>query len=312
MTQGLHIGIDLGGTKILGVIMDGSSREIGRVQRPTPHNDYPKTIKEISDIISRLETDAGANNSSVGVGIPGSLSPHTGLMQNANSTWLNGQPFGEDLEAILRRPIRLTNDANCFTLSEATDGAAQDAHCVFGVILGTGCGGGIVVDGLVLNGAQSISGEWGHTPLPAPRHDELPGLDCWCGRTNCLETWISGPGLSADHMRRTGNNLTAQDIASLAGGHDDNAQTTLERHLDRLARGLGIVVNLIDPDVIVLGGGLSNMNHLYQQLPDALQPHIFSDHPKIRIVAPRYGAASGVRGAAWLGAGRYTTHKIAQ
>jgi fructokinase len=232
--------------------------------------------------------------------MPGSLSPASGLVQNANSTWLNGRPFGRDLEAHLSRPVRLANDANCFALSEAVDGAGAGARSVLGVILGTGCGGGLVYDGALIDGPRGIGGEWGHNPLPWPRGDEHPGPACWCGRTGCMETWVSGPGLEADHARATGECLAADAIAARATAGDAKARATLDRHASRLARGLATVVNVFDPEVIVLGGGLSKLAHLYEVLPALVAPHVFADTPQVAIKPPRWGDAGGVRGAAWL------------
>jgi fructokinase len=232
--------------------------------------------------------------------MPGSISPATGLVQNANSTWLNGRRFGEDLAAAIGADVRMANDANCFALSEARDGAAAGAGSVFGVIIGTGCGGGIVIDGRLVDGPRGIAGEWGHTPLPWPRPDEFPGPVCWCGRNGCLETWVSGPAVAADHARIAGARLTAEAVAAAAAGGDATASATLARHADRLARGLGVVCNMLDPEVIVLGGGLSQLAHLYEALPRLVAPHLFADHVRIDIRPPRWGDASGVRGAAWL------------
>jgi fructokinase len=236
----------------------------------------------------------------IGIAVPGSISPLTGLMQNANSTWLNGRPFDRDLAVALATPVRLANDANCFALSEAIDGAGENARIVFGVILGTGCGGGLVVNGRLLDGPRSIGGEWGHNPLPWATSDEYPGPHCWCGRNGCLETWVSGPGMAADYARLTGETLTAVEIVERAGYGNDAAMATLSRHADRLARGLAHVVNITDPDVLVLGGGLSQLPHLYEQLPQLMGPHIFADRASIVIKAPRWGDASGSRGAARL------------
>ena len=241
-----------------------------------------------------------APGAKIGIAVPGSISPLTGLMQNANSTWLNGRAFDRDLAVALATPVRLANDANCFALSEAIDGAAENARIVFGVILGTGCGGGVVVDGRLLDGPRGIGGEWGHNPLPWTTSDEYPGPSCWCGRKGCLETWVSGPGMAADHARVTTEILTAQEIAARAGCGNGTARATLSRHADRLARGLAHVVNIIDPDVLVLGGGLSKLSHLYEQLPQLMGPHIFADGSSVVIKPPRWGDASGSRGAARL------------
>ncbi|MEQ1697144.1 MAG: ROK family protein [Hyphomicrobiaceae bacterium] len=295
----LRLGIDLGGTKIAGAVLDRAGTTVATHTIPTPQNDYPATLRAIASLVEKLEAKT-ASGLSVGVGIPGSLSPATGLMQNANSTCLNGQPFDRDLEALLGRPARFANDANCFALSEATDGAATGAHTVFGVILGTGCGGGIVIGGKILDGPRGIGGEWGHNPLPWPTPEELAHPPCWCVRNGCIETWVSGPGLAADHTHVTSEHLTAEAIAAAAASGNPQARASLGRHASRLARGLASVVNLLDPDVIVLGGGLSSLPHLYTSLPALMAPYIFADNTDVAIRPPKHGPASGVRGAAWL------------
>ena len=295
----LRLGIDLGGTKIAGAVLDGSGATVASTIIATPQDDYTATLRAIASVVGALESKT-VSGLTVGVGIPGSLSPSTGLMQNANSTCLNGQPFDRDLEALLARPVRFANDANCFALSEATDGAGQGARTVFGVILGTGCGGGIVIDGKIIDGPRGIGGEWGHNPLPWPTAQELAHPPCWCVRSGCIETWVSGPGISADHAHVTGKTLTVETIAAAAATGDAAANATLDRHAHRLARGLATVVNLLDPDVIVLGGGLSSLPHLYTSLPSLMAPFIFADNTDISIRPPKHGPASGVRGAAWL------------
>ncbi len=295
----MRIGIDLGGTKIEGIALAESGAEAVRLRIPTPRGDYPATLEAIAGLVAELEDRTGQRGP-VGVGIPGALSPRTGLVKNANSTWMIGRPFDEDLAAALQRPVRVTNDANCFALSEATDGAAAGAGCVFGVILGTGVGGGIVLDGHCLEGASRIAGEWGHNPLPAPTDDERPGLPCYCGRSGCVETFLSGPGMAADHERATGRTLSAPEIAEAASVGDPGAGATLDRYVDRLARALGVVVNILDPDVVVLGGGVSNLAGLPERVQEALPPYVFSDEVAVRVVRHRHGDASGVRGAAWL------------
>jgi fructokinase len=302
-----RIGIDLGGTKIAGLMTrrdpDGAETVAAEHRILAPRNDYTATIAAIVAVVDHLERSAGplqGPRASVGIGMPGSLSPTTGLVQNANSVWLNGQPLQRDLEAALGRPLRFANDANCFALSEATDGAAAGARVVFGVILGTGCGGGIVVDGKLVDGPHAIGGEWGHTPLPWMTIAEFPGATCWCGRTACLETFVSGTGLAADHQRITGTALTAEAIVAAAAAGDATAAATLTRHVDRLARGLALISNILDPDVIVLGGGLSKLGHLYTQLPGLMTRHMFTDHARPAIRPPRFGDASGVRGAVRL------------
>ena len=299
MSSAVRIGIDLGGTKIAGIAMDDTDQVISKSRVSTPRDDYSATIEAIAGVVRDLETETGSEGT-VGIGMPGSISPATGVVQNANSVWLNGRPFDADLTARLERPVRLANDANCFALSEAADGSGKGASCVFGVILGTGCGGGIVIDGKAVTGPRAIGGEWGHTPLPWPTAEEHPGPECWCGRNGCLETWISGPGLAADHARHTGQEVTAEDIAAQAAGGDETAQASLQRHADRLARGLAVVVDIVDPDIIVLGGGLSNLTHLYRDVAPQVASHVFADETDVSIVPPAHGAASGVRGAARL------------
>ncbi len=295
----LRLGIDLGGSKIAGVALAADGRRIAEHRIAAPRHDYAATLNAIALMVQRLEDSAGGRGS-VGIGMPGSLSPATGLVQNANSTWLNGQPFGRDLEARLGRPVRLANDANCFALSEATDGAGAGARSVFGVILGTGCGGGLVFDGALLDGPRGIGGEWGHNPLPWAGSDEHPGPVCWCGRMGCMETWVSGPGLEADHARTSGEQLSAEAIAARAIAGDLAACATMARHASRLARGLAGVINVFDPEVIVLGGGLSQLAHLYEALPGLVAPHVFAARADVVVRPPRWGDASGVRGAAWL------------
>lgn len=299
MTSGLRIGIDLGGTKIAGVGLNRDGAVAASERIPTPRMDYTATLETIAGVVERIEAATGRAGS-VGIGTPGSISPKSGLVQNANSVWLNGQPLQQDLETRLDRPVRLANDANCFALSEATDGAARDAATVFGVILGTGCGGGIVIDGKCLVGPRAIGGEWGHTPLPWCTDKEHPGPECWCGQFGCIETWVSGPGLANNHRAETGETLSAEIISARALAEEPQALASLMRHTNRLARALAMVVNIIDPDVIVLGGGLSNLGHLYDQLPGEIEPYIFADHADICVLPALHGDSSGVRGAAWL------------
>jgi fructokinase len=255
-------------------------------------------IATIAELVGELERTAGAT-ASVGVSMPGSISAATGLVQNANSTMLNDRPFGRDVEAALGRPVRLANDAHCLALSESADGSGAGVESMFAVILGTGCGGSLIFGGRIVDGPNRCGGEWGHVPLPWAGSDEMPGPDCWCGRHGCLETWLAGPALSRDHARATQEELSAAQIAARAA-HDDGARASLDRHLSRLGRGLAMVVNLVDPGVIVLGGGLSNMPHLYERLPAAIEPFIFAARPTVRILPPSHGDASGVRGAARL------------
>lgn len=291
------IGIDLGGTKIEAILMAATGEIADRRRIPTPRHDYAATLDALRDMANALDPEGQAP---VGIGMPGSISPATKRVQNANSTWLNGKPFAEDVRVHLARPVRLANDADCFALSEATDGAGSRARSVFGVILGTGCGGGIVIDGRLKSGPHAAAGEWGHTPLPWTDASEIPAPTCWCGRLSCMETWVSGPAIAADHKRATGEHHSAEQIARAAASGDEAASATLARHAQRLARGLALVTNILDPDVIVLGGGLSELPHLYEALPRLMAPHIFADAPRPTIRPPKWGATSGVRGAAWL------------
>ena len=295
----MRLGIDLGGTKIEICALAADGRCLLRRRVPTPQGDYPATLRAIAALVADAEHELGRRGS-VGIGIPGAESQRDGRIKNANSTCLIGQPLRHDLQALLGREIRLANDANCFALSEAVDGAGQGARCVFGVILGTGVGGGIVIDGQVLVGAHAIAGEWGHNPLPADAADPLPPLPCYCGRSGCVETWLSGPGLAADHRRVSGETLTASDIAGRAAAGDSACAATLERHGRRLGRALAGVINLLDPDVVVLGGGLSQLPGLSASLPEFCGRHVFSDDFHTRFRLPVHGDSSGVRGAAWL------------
>lgn len=295
----MRIGIDLGGTKIEGIALDDDGSTLARRRVRTPYGDYTGTLDTIADLVDWLEREAGASGS-VGIGTPGAISPATGLFKNANSVFLNGRPGHDDLTRRLDREIRVANDANCFALSEAVDGAGRGHGVVFGAILGTGCGGGIVVDGRVLTGPNAIAGEWGHNPLPWPRDDEQPGPDCYCGRQGCLETWISGTGLGRDHHRVTGRERDGSEIVSLAYKGDAEARATLERYEDRLARGLAHVINVLDPDIIVLGGGVSDVQRLYTNVPKLWQQYVYSDRCDTPLQPPVHGDAGGVRGAAWL------------
>jgi fructokinase len=284
--MGLRIGVDIGGTKIEAIALDGA-RAVLRRRVATPRGDYEATIAAVSSLVREI----GAGT--VGVGIPGAPSRVTGLVKNANSTWLIGRPLKQDLEHAIGREVRLENDANCFALSEATDGAGAGAEVVFGVILGTGVGGGIVVRGRVLTGPNAIAGEWGHNPLPAPGPEDLPLPACYCGRSGCIETYLSGPGLAADHLKLTDERLAAEEIAARPG-------EALGRYEERLARALASVINVLDPDVIVLGGGMSNVERLYTEVPRLWSKHVFSDHVATRLARNAHGDSSGVRGAAWL------------
>jgi fructokinase len=283
----LRIGLDIGGTKIEALALDAAGREVFRKRVPSPRGDYAATLLVVRSLVDQ------AGPGSVGIGIPGALSHITGRVKNANSTWLIGKSLKEDLETVLGRPVRLENDANCFALSEATDGAGQGAEVVFGVILGTGVGGGIVASGKVLTGRNAIAGEWGHNPLPLPAPEDLPLPGCYCGRSGCIETYLSGPGLARDYEYRTGRRLSPEEIVSLG----DQA---LERYVERLARALASVINVLDPDVIVLGGGMSNVERLYTEVPRLWPRYVFSDHVATRLAPPLHGDSSGVRGAAWL------------
>jgi len=292
-------GVDLGGTKIEGVLLDDAGAVRFRRRVPTPAGDYAATLEAIAALHEELEKEAGARLP-LGLGTPGSPSPATRLMRNANSTCLNGRPLHEDLRRRLRRPLRIANDADCFTLSEAVDGAGAGAGVVFGVILGTGTGGGVAVQGKLLQGVNAVTGEWGHNPLPWPRSDELPGPACYCGRRGCIETYLSGPGMENDHQRRAGEILTAREIASRAEAGEMRAIATLRRYEERLARGLASIINVLDPEVIVLGGGLSAIGRLYENVPRLWREHVFSDTVATRLLPPLHGDSSGVRGAAWL------------
>ncbi|MCG6966076.1 MAG: ROK family protein [Chromatiaceae bacterium] len=293
-----RIGIDLGGTKIEGIVLERDGRISIRERATTPAGDYPATLAVIVALVQRLEQQRG-QQCSIGVGTPGALSPHSGLLRNANSTCLNGQALDRDLAERLGRPVRIANDADCFALSEASDGAASDAASVFGVIVGTGTGGGIVVHGRLLDGPNRIAGEWGHNPLPWPADDERPGPACYCGRNGCIETFLSGPGLAFDY-RPGAPKLSAKQIAQRAADGEAAAEACLARYEDRMARGLASVINILDPEVIVLGGGLSNIQRLYRNVPRLWPRYIFSDVVRTRLVPPAHGDSSGVRGAAWL------------
>ena len=294
------IGIDLGGTKIEIVALDESGAELVRRRRSTPRGNYDATLDTMAAMVAEVEQELGVR-ASVGVGHPGAISPATGLIKNANSVWLNDRPLDRDLMARLDRHVAFANDANCLALSEATDGAGAGADIVFTVILGTGVGGGIVVGGRVLTGGNAIAGEWGHNPLPWPRDDERPGPACYCGLEGCIETWCSGVGMAADHARVTRQKLSGPEIVAAADAGDPAATATLERHADRLARGLAHVINILDPEVIVLGGGVSNIQRLYSAVPPLLPRYVFSDRVATRLLPPVFGDSSGVRGAAWLG-----------
>ena len=299
MPTSTRIGIDLGGTKIEAIAMDFRGRIVLRQRAPTPSDDYRGILSTIKDLVFGLEKELGTQ-ASVGVATPGALAPATGCIKNSNSQCLNGQPLAQDLERCLGRPVRLANDADCFTLSEAVDGAAEGARSVFGVIVGTGTGGGIVVNERLLAGPNAIAGEWGHNPLPWPQGDEIPGPPCYCGKRGCIETFLSGPGMAQDHQRRANVTITAKEIAASAADGDADAIATMERYVDRMARALAGIINVLDPEVIVVGGGLSQIHCLYEQVPGCWGNYVFSDRVDTRLVQAKHGDSSGVRGAAWL------------
>ena len=300
----MRLGIDLGGTKISALALDAAGSVRARRRIETPRGDYAATLSAICGLVQALESELlapGAPSARVGVGIPGTISPATGLVKNANSTWLIGQPLDRDLSDALDRPVRLANDADCFALSEACDGAAAGVSPVFGVILGTGVGGGLVVDGKLVTGPNAIAGEWGHNPLPQPTDAERPGPACYCGRFGCIETFLSGPGLARDYAENGGEeDADAAAVDRRAQDGEPAAEAALARYIDRLARALGTVINVLDPARIVLGGGVGQVQALYDELPGRLPAYVFSDRVDTRIVPPRHGDDSGVRGAAWL------------
>lgn len=295
----MRIGVDIGGTKIEAAALDRAGAVRLARRRPTPAGDYSATIAAVRALVLELEAALG-RRAPVGIGMPGVLSPATGLVKNANSTCLNGHPFDRDLEAALERPLRFANDANCFALSEASDGAARWARVVFGAILGTGVGGGIIIDGRPLLGANAIAGEWGHSPLPWPADDERPGAPCYCGKAGCIETFLSGPGLTRSHAALSGESVAGAALAARAAAGEPAARRTLTLYADRLARSLATVINLLDPEAIVLGGGLGQIDFLYDHVPRLWQRYVFSDQVATRLLRPAWGDASGVRGAAWL------------
>ncbi len=295
----MRIGIDLGGTKIEGIALAEDGRELQRRRVASPQGSCAESIRAIVALVHALEHDT-QERGTVGVGIPGAVSPATGLIKNANSTWLIGKPLADDLAHALDRPVRLANDANCFALSEATDGAAAGAAVVFGVIIGTGTGGGVVINGRVIVGANAIAGEWGHNPMPATAADERPGPACYCGRSGCIETWLSGPALARDYAAGGGELVSAIEIASRAAAGEARATAALARYELRFARAIATIINVLDPDVVVLGGGLSNIERLYVNVPALWSSFVFSDRVATRLVRAAHGDASGVRGAAWL------------
>ncbi|MDE3105822.1 MAG: fructokinase [Acidobacteriota bacterium] len=294
----MRIGIDLGGTKIEGLAIDASGTELVRFRVDTPRF-YQGTLDAIKGVVDRIEAETGQRGT-VGAGIPGSISAKTGLVKNANSTWLNGQPLQRDLAALLGREVRIANDANCLVVSEATDGAAAGKAVVFGVIVGTGCGGGLAVHGQVHNGPNGVAGEWGHNPLPWPNAAESPGPECYCGKRGCLETWLSGTGVARDFMAVTGREITSREIVAGSEGGDEACEAALQRLEDRLARALAHLINMVDPEVIVFGGGLSRVQRLYQSVPKLLPEYVFGHEADTPLVPAKFGDSSGVRGAAWL------------
>ncbi len=295
----MRIGIDLGGTKIEALAIDPHGAELGRYRIDTPRDDYKGTIDAMVGLVRRLEAETGRTGT-VGAGIPGTISGMTGLVKNANSTWLNGRPLDKDLSAALGREVRVANDANCMAVSEATDGAAAGKHVVFAVILGTGCGGGVAVDGRVHSGRNGVGGEWGHNPLPWQRPEEYPGPACYCGKRGCMEMWVSGTGVALDYKLTTGREKTTREIMADYEAGDRDAGLIVGRFEDRLARGLAHVINVLDPDVIVVGGGLSRVNHIYDVIPKRLPEYVFGGEADTPILQAIHGDSSGVRGAAWL------------
>jgi fructokinase len=301
----IRIGVDLGGTKIEGLALDRDGRELCRKRVPTPRSSYEDIVSAVAELVELVEAGCGERGS-IGIGIPGIASPATGLVKNANTTLLNGRPLDKDIERRLGRPVRLANDANCFALSEATDGAASPAALgvarpiVFGVIIGTGTGGGVVFGGQAVVGPDAIAGEWGHNPLPWLTPEEYPGPACWCGQRGCIETFLSGPGLSKDHHARTGISVDAAQIVELAGRGDQGASASLDAYVSRMARALASIINVLNPDAIVVGGGVSNVSRLYEDVPRLWGKYVFSDAVTTRLVRAKHGDSSGVRGAAWL------------
>jgi fructokinase len=298
-SERIRIGVDLGGTKIEAIALGEDGTVLARRRVLTPRGDYDATVRAIVDLVRAIEAELSVK-ATVGIGIPGMISSITGLVKNANSTALIGHALHTDLMRALGREIRVANDADCFAISEAIDGAGAGAEIVFGVIVGTGTGGGVVARGKVLSGPNAITGEWGHNPLPWPRPEELPGPQCYCGKRGCIETFLSGPGLVRDFLESSGKSLEPPEIAALAAGADEAANACLESYEDRMARGLAHVINIVDPHVIVLGGGMSKIERLYANVPKIWNRYVFSDHVGTRLLPPRHGESSGVRGAAWL------------
>jgi len=295
----MRIGVDLGGTKIEAITLRDDGHVGLRKRVPTPRHDYEGTLDAVAGLVRALERESGRRGT-VGIGMPGAISPATGLVKNANSVWLNGRTLSPDLSRRLERPVRFANDANCFALSEASDGAGAGARVVFGVIIGTGTGGGVVVDGRVLTGPNAVAGEWGHNPLPWPSAEESPGPPCYCGRRGCIETFLSGPGFARDHREHTGQERDPAEVAARASAGDAAAGESVERYEERLARALAMIINVLDPEVIVLGGGMSKLDRVYSHVPQLWGRYVFSDRVDTRLVPPAHGDSSGVRGAAWL------------
>lgn len=295
----MRIGIDLGGTKVEALAIDKTGTEIVRYRVDTPRDDYAGTVEAMANLVHRIEKETGSTGT-VGAGIPGTISHKTGLVKNANSTWLNGRPLHRDLTKALEREVRVANDANCLAVSEATDGAAAGKRVVFGVILGTGCGGGLAINGSVHAGENGVAGEWGHNPLPWPSPLEYPGPHCYCGKRGCLEMWVSGTGVARDYREVTGFEKTTRQIMADFDAGDEAARQTVGRFEDRLARGLAHLIDVLDPDVLVFGGGLSKVKRLYQELPALISPYVFGGEADTELVPAKYGDSSGVRGAAWL------------
>ena len=296
---GMRIGIDLGGTKIEALAIDNDGKELLRYRVDTPRDDYAATVEAMAALVYRIEKETGKPGT-VGAGIPGSISAKTGLVKNANSTWLNGQPLDKDLSAALNREVRIANDANCLAVSEATDGAAAGKHVVFAIILGTGCGGGVAVNGQVHPGPNGTGGEWGHIPLPWPNEEENPGPLCYCGKRGCMEMWVSGTGLARDYKHLTGKQRTSREIIADFEAGDKDAMVAVDRLEDRLARGMSSIIDILDPEVFVVGGGLSQAKHLYERLPKRLPQYVFGGEADTPILPAKFGDSSGVRGAAWL------------
>ena len=302
----LYVGVDFGGTKIEAAALSADGDLLAVQRKPNP-GDYASALGVVCELINVVEREAkvkdpslGHRVATIGVGAPGSVSPRTGVMRNANSTWLNGKTFREDLEDALHRPVRLANDANCLALSEAIDGAAQGARSVYAIIVGTGCGGGVVFNGQLIEGANGVAGEWGHIPLPWPRAEEMPGPKCWCGLHGCLETWVSGTGFARDFHTVTGRQMKGEEIIAAMRAGDAEAEAAFDRLMDRLGRAMALMVNTLDPDVFVFGGGLSNVSEIYDRLPDKIRPYVFSDTWTARLLPAKWGDSSGVRGAAYL------------